>query len=172
MTTQLGFSFDLSRCSGCMACVVACQDQNDIPENTQSYRQLIPMEQGEYPEAQIAFVTLACFHCSDAPCLQVCPKGAIFRDEASGIIDVDKNLCIGCRTCAMVCPFGAPRFTPGEKMEKCNFCIDRVNNGLEPACVHTCTTRALDFGTLEVLARKKAKRASVKILKGLFSAAA
>jgi formate dehydrogenase iron-sulfur subunit len=56
-------------------------------------------------------------------------------------------------------------------MEKCNFCIDRVNNGLEPACVHTCTTKALDFGTLDALSRKKAKQASTKILKGLFSAA-
>jgi len=168
MAVQHGFSFDMSRCSGCMACVVACQDQNDIPEDGQSFRQVIKMEQGAYPSAQIAFVSLACFHCSDAPCLQVCPKGAIFRDEASGNIDVDKDLCIGCRACAMVCPFGAPRFTVGEKMEKCNFCIDRVTYGMDPACVHTCTTRALGFGPLEELSRKKAEKASVKILKGFF----
>jgi formate dehydrogenase iron-sulfur subunit len=68
----------------------------------------------------------------------------------------------------MVCPFGAPRFTLGEKMEKCNFCVDRVNHGLEPACVHTCTTRALGFGTLEEISRKKAEKTSVKILKGFF----
>lgn len=169
MQTQLGFSFDLSRCSGCMACVVACQDQNDTPADSQPYRQVISMEFGSYPSAKIAFVSLACFHCSDAPCMQVCPKGAIFKDEASGIIDVDKNLCIGCRSCSMVCPFGAPRFSVGERMEKCNFCFGRVDNGFDPACVHTCTTRALDFGTSEEFSKKKAKQASIKFFKGFFA---
>ena len=169
MTTQLGFSFDLSRCSGCLACVVACQDQNDTPDNTQSYRQVIQLEKGDYPSTQLAFVTLACFHCSDAPCVHACPKGAIFIDERTGIVSVDEELCIGCRACAMVCPFGAPRFTPGEKMQKCNFCIERVSHGLDPACVHTCTTRALKFGSLEELASNKAQKAAVKIMKGLFA---
>jgi anaerobic dimethyl sulfoxide reductase subunit B (iron-sulfur subunit) len=169
MPVELGFSFDLSRCSGCLACVVACQDQNDIPGDAQSFRQVIQIENGQNATAQLAFVSLACFHCSDAPCLQACPKGAIYRDEVTNVVDVDKDLCIGCRACAMVCPFGAPRFTPAEKMQKCNFCIDRVTHGLDPACVHTCTTRALGFGSLEELAKKKAKKASVKIMKGLFS---
>ena len=67
---QLGFAFDMSRCSGCMACVVACMDQNDIPGDGQSFRQVVKLEQGAYPSVQMAFVTLACFHCNDAPCLR------------------------------------------------------------------------------------------------------
>ena len=167
---QYGFSFDLSRCSGCMACVVACMDQNDLPEDGQSYRQVTKLEKGVYPSAEVHYVSLACFHCTDAPCLNVCPKGAIFRDADRGVVDVDENLCIGCRACAMVCPFGAPRFHPGRKMEKCNFCIDRIAHGMDPACVHTCTTRALGFGPMEELGKKKANRASVRILESLVAA--
>jgi anaerobic dimethyl sulfoxide reductase subunit B (iron-sulfur subunit) len=167
MSAQFGFSFDLSRCSGCMACVVACMDQNDIAEDGLSYRQLIKLEKGQYPSVRLAFVTLACFHCNDAPCLAVCPREAISRDENTGVIGVNADLCIGCRACAMVCPFGAPRFTDRGTMHKCNFCIDRVTQKMEPACVHTCTTKALGFGTMEELSRKNAQKASVMILKGL-----
>src|SRR4030042_3948380 len=166
---QLGFSFDFSRCTGCMACVVACMDQNDLPADGPSFRQVTKMETGKYPSAQLHFVSLACFHCSDAPCMNVCPKGAIFRDADDGVIHVDENLCIGCRACAMVCPFGAPRFYPGEKMRKCNFCVDRVTHGMEPACVHTCTTKALGFGPVEELGKKRDEKASVKILEGFIT---
>ena len=77
---------------------------------------------------------------------------------------MDEGLCIGCHTCAMVCPFGAPKFPLGEKMSKCNLCADRIAYGMEPACVHTCTTKALGFGPLEVLNQQKASRVSMKIL--------
>ena len=152
-----------------MACVVACMDQNDLPADGPSFRQVIKVETGNYPSAQLQFVSLACFHCNDAPCMNVCPRGAIFRDADEGVIHVDENLCIGCRACAMVCPFGAPRFNPGEKMSKCNFCIDRVEHGMEPACVHTCTTKALGFGPIEELGIKKAEKASLKILEGFIT---
>jgi len=169
MSAQLGFSFDLERCSGCMACVVACMDENDIAPDGLSYRQLIKLEKGKFPSARIAFVSLACFHCNDAPCAEVCPKEAIFRDETSGVVGVDESLCIGCHACAMVCPFGAPRFASAEPMRKCNLCADRLAQNMEPACVQICTTQALRFGPLDALAKKNAEKASVMILKGLLS---
>ena len=161
---ELGFSFNVSRCSGCMACVVACMDQNDITGDEASFRQVTRLEKGTYPSARIAFVSIACFHCSDAPCMQVCPRGAISRDEAWGAVGVDEELCIGCRACAMVCPYGAPKFPQKAKMMKCDFCFERVAHGMEPACVRTCPTKALGFGTMDELSRKSAEKASEKIL--------
>lgn len=164
MSNQYGFSFDISRCSGCMACVVACMDQNDLPAEGPSYRQVTKIETGVYPAAHVHFISLACFHCSEAPCVNVCPRKAIFRDPEQGVVQVDENLCIGCHACAMVCPFGAPQFPNGDKMRKCNLCEERVASGLEPACVHTCTTKALGFGPLEALNQQKASKVSMKIL--------
>lgn len=167
---QLGFSFDISRCSGCMACVVACQDQNDMPEDAVSFRHVTRLEQGDYPEDSTSFLSVACFHCGDAPCLMVCPTGAIFKRGQDGVVDVNVDLCVGCHSCVLACPFGAPRFPEGEKMRKCNFCIERVQHGLEPACVRACPTRALGFGPMDTLAVAKAEKASLSILQA-FSAA-
>ena len=172
MSVQHGFSFDFARCSGCMACVVACMDENDIDPDGLSYRQLIKLEKGKFPSSRIDWVSLACFHCSDAPCAKVCPKEAIFKDEATGAIDVDASLCIGCRSCAMVCPFGAPRFGAAEPMQKCHMCADRLAQNMEPACVQICTTQALRFDSVETLSKKKAEKASVMILNGLLSSEA
>lgn len=152
-----------------MACVVACMDENDIPGDCSSFRQVIKLEEGVFPRANMDFVTLTCFQCTDAPCENVCPKGAISRNEERGIVEVDADLCIGCRACAMVCPYGATRFFPGETMKKCDFCYDRIAHGMEPACVHTCTTKALGFGPLDELNRKKGETASIRIFKGLQS---
>jgi Fe-S-cluster-containing dehydrogenase component len=157
-------SLDISRCSGCMSCVLACMDQNDMADNGLSFRHVTKVETGVYPSARISFISLACFHCSDAPCLQACPKKALFRNEALGVVEINPERCIGCHVCAMVCPFGAPRFLPGEKMQKCNLCIERIHQGNEPACVKTCPTRALGFGTVTALSLKKADRAALKIL--------
>jgi len=169
---QLGFSFDISRCSGCMACVVACMDQNNLPGDGVAYRHVIQLEKGEYPSVRISFVSLSCQNCTDAPCRVVCPRNAILRNPRNEIVDVIKDACIGCHSCAMVCPFGAPQFSSEGKMSKCDFCIDRVEQGMEPACVHTCTTGALGFGSMKELAKKKAEKASVKILDSLLTVSA
>lgn len=161
---QLGFSFNVSRCSGCMACVVACMDQNDLPGYDQAFRRVTRMEKGEYPIVRIGYFSLACLHCGDAPCIGACPTGALFKREEDGIVDTHEALCIGCQSCLVACPFGAPRFTEKGKMAKCDLCVSRVQDGLEPACVRVCPTRALGFGPLEDLAREKSERASRSIL--------
>jgi Fe-S-cluster-containing dehydrogenase component len=84
-------------------------------------------------------------HCEDSPCVIGCPTGAATRDDRTGAIVVNKALCIGCHSCALACPFGVPRYDQDDKMQKCNLCIERVEVGLEPACVRVCPTAALKF---------------------------
>ncbi len=166
MTEQLGFIFDVNRCSGCMACVVACQDQNDLPGDGPAYRQVSKLEESGVAPI-VAFLSLSCQHCGDAPCLMVCPTGAIFRHKVGNIIDVDRDLCVGCRSCALACPFGAVHFLSDGKMAKCHFCHERMEYGYEPACVRVCPTKALRLGPVEDISKEKAAKASNSILKSI-----
>ena len=138
---------DIELCVGCGACAVACMDQNDIyPEKGQpAFRRIYRMEEGEYPLASIQYISTGCMHCEDSPCVIGCPTGAISRDDRTGAVLVNKDLCIGCHSCALACPFGVPRYDLDEKMWKCNLCLERVDMGLEPACVRVCPTGALLF---------------------------
>ncbi len=155
-----------------MACVVACQDQNDFTaDDTVAFRHVTKYEEGKYPDAQLFHFSLACQHCGDAPCVVVCPTGAISRRQEDGSVIVSRDLCIGCHSCELVCPFGAPKFPEGGKMAKCDLCYIRREYGLKPACVRACPTGALEVGSLEELSEKRAEKASIVILKSLAYAA-
>ena len=164
---QIGFSFNVSRCSGCMACVVACQDENDLSGDGLGFRHVTRLERGQFPAVNMSFLSLACQHCGDAPCIMVCPTGAIYKRDQDGIVDVRQELCVGCHSCALACPFGAPRYLENGKMTKCHFCIARVEHGMEPACVRVCPTKALGFGSMDNLSRQKAEKASMFFLEPL-----
>lgn len=163
-TKQYGFSLDISRCSGCMACMVACFDQNDLPGDQAAFRHVSKVETGAYPSASIRHISLSCMHCGDAPCVAVCPSGALKKEEEGGIVLVNRDICIGCHACATICPFGAPQFPEGTTMAKCDACFTRVTRDLQPACVRTCTTKALGFGPIEKLTEDRAKTVSTKIV--------
>jgi Fe-S-cluster-containing dehydrogenase component len=122
-------------------------DQNDIyPEKGQpAFRRIYRIEEGQFPDASIQYISAACMHCEDTPCVVGCPTGALTKDDRTGAVMVNKALCIGCHSCALACPFGVPRYDQDEKMQKCNLCVERVEAGLEPACVRVCPTEALKF---------------------------
>lgn len=159
------FYLDIERCSGCYACVVACMDQNDtgVGEQPTAWRHVHAVESGSYPEAHLRYVSLACMHCEDAPCLLACPTGALRRDAATRAVRVEAALCIGCHSCSIACPFGAPRFGPDGTMQKCDLCSERLAHGLEAACVRVCPTKALRRGDLNELGLGVGQKAAERL---------
>jgi len=98
-----------------------------------------------------------CFHCQNPPCVKACPNQAITKDEKYGAVLVDQSKCTGNRKCFKACPYGSPQFEsdePGEKVSKCNMCVDRLKEGLSPICVLSCSLRALEFGPIDELRKK------------------
>lgn len=141
-----GFLFDPNLCTGCAACSLACSTENELGWG-RSWRQIVSFNRERRPGLPAFHLSLACNHCAQAPCVAHCPTGAIRRDPRTGAVLVDDARCIGCRYCAWVCPYDAPRFdTEGGTMAKCTLCNHRLLDGLGPACVEACPTDALGFG--------------------------
>lgn len=135
------FEFDEKKCSACGACAVACMDQNDVDVEAgqEHYRKVYQYESGD----DMVCISIACLHCADAPCVTACPVGCLYKDPATGLTRYDTTHCIGCHSCAMACPFGAPSFDGEGKMVKCDGCVERLRRGMVPACVRVCPTGAL-----------------------------
>ena len=137
------FDLDMDRCVACGACAIACMDQNDIfPDKGDVPFRSVGMLEKALGEGSFAYLSLACMHCDDAPCIPACPVCCISKDE-KGFTVYDNSLCIGCHSCAMACPYSAPHYGIDGKMVKCNGCAERVKYGYEPACVRICPTKAL-----------------------------
>ncbi|HZV50504.1 MAG TPA: 4Fe-4S dicluster domain-containing protein [Candidatus Dormibacteraeota bacterium] len=139
---------DQSRCIGCHACTTACKSENAVPLGvTRTYVKSV--EVGSFPRARRAFQVTRCNQCEDAPCVEACPTGAMYR-RPDGIVDFDKSICIGCKACMAACPYDAIFINPEDhSAEKCNFCAHRLDQGLEPACVVVCPTEAILVGDLD-----------------------
>ena len=141
------FLLDTRKCIGCGACAVACMDQNDVQpqEGDEPFRQCFVIEQGSGKDAPVRYLSMACMHCAQAPCVQGCPAGCLKKDTDTGFTVYDQTNCIGCHSCAMACPFAAPCFDRAGKMVKCDGCIERVRRGMQPACVRVCPYGALQL---------------------------
>ena len=145
---QYGFLMDHRRCIGCHACTVACKSENDVPVG--DFRTWVKYtESGTFPAVKRHFSVLRCNHCTKAPCVTICPVNALEKREADGIVDIDKQACIGCRACMQACPYDAIYLNEDTgSVEKCHFCAHRVENRLEPACVVVCPVQAIVVGDL------------------------
>lgn len=147
---------DQTRCIGCHACTTACKSENDVPLGvTRTYVKSVDV--GIFPQVRRAFQVTRCNQCTDAPCVAACPTEAMFKRD-DGIVDFDKDICIGCKACMAACPYDAIFINPEDhSAEKCNMCAHRLDIGLEPACVSVCPTEAILVGDLNDPQSKVAK---------------
>jgi len=138
---------DLKRCIGCFACETACKLEHDDPMGPRRMRviQVGPKKVGRHTKAM--YIPMNCFMCCHAACVEACPTGAMTKRAKDGIVFVDSEKCIGCKRCMQACPFGAPQWDSRTgKVIKCDYCMHRIDKGLQPACVTKCSTHCLYIG--------------------------
>ena len=145
---KYGFIIDNRKCIGCHACTVACKSEHDVPVGV-NRTWVKQVEKGQFPHTQRLFSVMRCNHCTDAPCVTICPVEALHKRE-DGIVDFDPDRCIGCKACMQACPYDALYIDPEtHTAAKCNYCAHRVDIGLEPACVNVCPEHAIISGDME-----------------------
>ena len=160
--TQYAFFFDGTRCTGCKTCEFACKDYHQLTPEF-SYRKVFEVTGGQTVVAEDGGFATTCFtysvssscqHCDNPACVANCPTGAMHKDEQTGLVSVNEEVCIGCGACETTCPYGAPKVNNelGHSV-KCDGCAERVAAGLAPVCVLACPARALDFGPVEQMER-------------------
>ena len=171
-----GMVIDLKRCTACHSCSIACKAEHHTPPGV-FWAKVVRMESGKYPSVTRQALPLLCMNCKEPECEKVCPTGAT-KKRPDGIVIVDSKQCVGCRYCAVACPYGARYFVnewkdyfTGDRkpssayaehqkkkwleesdrgvVSKCNFCVDRVEKGRKPACVDACPCEARTFGDLD-----------------------
>ncbi len=165
---------DVSKCIGCKACQVACMEWNDTRDEVGTNHGVLDNP----PDLTAASWTVmrysevetdrglewlirkdGCMHCTDPGCLKACPAPGAIVQYSNGIVDFHEEKCIGCGYCITGCPFNIPRLSKKDsKVYKCTLCSDRVAVGLEPACVKTCPTGAIVFGTKDDMLRHAEER--------------
>ena len=168
---RYGMTVELNRCVGCQTCTIACKHTNDTPPGVQ-WRRVLDVEQGRFPDVERLFLVTGCQHCAEPSCVPVCPTGAT-RQREDGLVTMDYDLCIGCASCAVACPYQArtivheqtgyygEEFTLQEKSvahedrygvaNKCTFCIERVDTahaqglvpGVDPDVTPACAVSCI-----------------------------
>jgi len=175
-----GMVIDLTKCVACDACTVSCKAEKKTPPGV-NYTVVLKEEVGTYPNVRETYLPRPCMQCDEPPCVDICPVNATWKND-EGIVVIDYDVCIGCRSCVTACPYGARSFDFGEwygegtpmivpyetattfeygeenvrkegkspigNVRKCNFCIERLHEGLLPACISDCIGRARYFGDL------------------------
>jgi formate dehydrogenase iron-sulfur subunit len=180
---RMGFFTDTSVCIGCKACEVACKEWNHVPSDRLSFtgmsydnsarlsadtwRHVAFIEQrkpraapdsGQAGDLRWLMASDVCKHCTHAACLDVCPTGSLFRTEF-GTVVVQEDVCNGCGYCIPACPYGVIDQRKGDgRAWKCTLCYDRVSVGMQPACAQACPTESIQFGPLDELRARAARR--------------
>jgi molybdopterin-containing oxidoreductase family iron-sulfur binding subunit len=150
---RYGLVFDLERCIGCHACIIACKVENGTELGSLIRVEMLdgqPLDtaRGHFPELTMHYLPLTCMHCQNPPCMDVCPTDAIYQ-WGDGVVILDIARCNGCQACLTACPYGVIHWVETTSVAaKCNLCAGRIEQGLPPFCVLCCETEAIYFGDL------------------------
>ncbi|MGE5505184.1 MAG: 4Fe-4S dicluster domain-containing protein [Actinomycetota bacterium] len=148
---------DAWNCVGCSACEIQCKTNKKLGPGPALCKIVRVEDLGGRMATD--FVFMPCFHCEDAACLAACPTGAIRKRAQDGIVHIEPSQCIGCKSCIVSCPWGACQWDPAAgKAVKCDYCMDRLDQGLKPSCVTVCMTGCLSFGPSEQVPSAKRER--------------
>ena len=174
-----GMVIDLAKCVGCDSCTVACKAENRTPPGV-TYNVVLEQETGAYPNVRIEAIPRPCMQCENPACVSVCPVSATYRGD-DGIVVIDKEKCIGCKSCMEACPYGARYLVQSEDgyfgselneyesvayenmpkmtVDKGDFCIEHSGDGKpDPVCVKACMAEARLFGDLDEMKKLVAER--------------
>jgi len=182
----MGMLYDTTRCIGCKACVVACQQANDLePDTSLDGLHLAPVDLNGrtknviklYQEGERrSYMKAQCMHCIDPACAGACMLGSLKKDETTGVVGYDPSYCVGCRYCVMACPFNVPKFEFDRavpKIVKCELCRHRIQgasaergadgftrypDGHGPACCEVCPRQAVIYGRRDELLEEARRR--------------
>lgn len=152
-------------CIGCQTCMAACKLEHELPAGP---RPIVAIAIGPLQTDNglvMPFWPATCYHCDRPACVSACPTGAM-QKRGDGLVFSDPQLCIGCQTCAVACPFGHPQLNPATgKIAKCDGCRHRVDAGLWPVCVLACPTGALSYGAVRNIVDQRRRKEAVQVTK-------
>ena len=153
MAKQYGLVIDLKRCIGCQTCTVACKSEHELQKGSGIRIETVggPYRNtptGKYPDLHMHFLPIPCMHCAQASCIDACPTEAIYRRD-DGMVLLNEEKCSGCQDCVSACLYGALQFNPDKNVVfKCNLCVHRIEQGIDPFCVVCCEVGAIFFGDI------------------------
>lgn len=147
---QYRFHFDMTKCVGCKCCVVACNEQNGNPGDLH-WRTVGEIEGGLFPDTRRLYLSMGCNHCLEPSCLNGCPVEAYTKIAATGIVEHNPDICIGCQYCTWNCSYGVPQYNPERGVVgKCDMCHERLRDGDAPACVEACPQGAIEVEVVNI----------------------
>ena len=152
--TKYGLLIDLELCTGCKVCMTVCKGNHNIPYGEykgREYYRIWPdeKEMGSYPYVIRNMTPLLCMQCADPPCVKACPISGALNQREDGIVEVNQSLCDGCLKCLTACPYGALYFRQDKGVvDKCDLCVENIDEGSMPECVKACPTEAIIFGDI------------------------
>jgi carbon-monoxide dehydrogenase iron sulfur subunit len=156
------------RCLACRTCEIACAMAHS---KAKTLAEAVHCDPPPHPRVHVeplgeGSIALQCRHCEDAPCVAICPTGALSRLSEDGPVSLDPDRCIGCKYCIVICPFGAIEMSPdGKVASKCDLCAERTEAGKLPACVEACPTHALIYTEIESWLKRRRGEAARRVAK-------